>query len=191
MIKDFIAVHDRAGPKEFCQKCINAFESMPTINRADHSGFPRIQQNNEIYFFQNTEDESLLSFNGQLANDFAALISGPFEEYKKEFGILDACAKFNLNPDLKIQRTLPGQGFHNFHCESASIKDARRMVLVMMYLNDCEEGGETEFLYQHQRIKPAEGRLVFCPTYWTHAHRGNPPLKGPKYMINGWLEFIS
>ena len=58
-----------------------------------------------------------------------------------------------------------------------------------MYLNDCNEGGETEFLFQHKRIKPKAGTIVISPAAWTHTHRGNPPLSGEKYMINGWLEF--
>ena len=63
------------------------------------------------------------------------------------------------------------------------------MIVAFMYLNKCEQGGETEFLYQHRRIKPEAGRLVLAPTGWTHPHRGNPPLKGVKYMITGWLEY--
>ena len=59
----------------------------------------------------------------------------------------------------------------------------------MCYLNDVEEGGETEFLYQSRRIKPKQGTMVICPSSFTHTHRGNPPLKGDKYMINGWIEF--
>ena len=59
----------------------------------------------------------------------------------------------------------------------------------MAYLNNVEEGGETEFLYQSRRIKPKQGTIVICPASFTHTHRGNPPLKGDKYMINGWIEF--
>ena len=66
-----------------------------------------------------------------------------------------------------------------------------RLLLVMGYLNDVEEGGETEFLYQSKRVKSKKGRIVICPSGFTHTHRGNPPLKGNKYMINGWIEFDS
>ena len=62
---------------------------------------------------------------------------------------------------------------------------------MLVYLNDVEEGGETEFLYQSRRIKPKQGTMVICPASFTHTHRGNPPLKGNKYMINGWIEFDS
>ena len=59
----------------------------------------------------------------------------------------------------------------------------------MVYLNDIEDGGETEFLYQSRRIKPVTGRAVLWPAGYTHTHRGNPPLKDAKYIITGWVEF--
>ena len=58
-----------------------------------------------------------------------------------------------------------------------------------MYLNDVEEGGETEFLYQSRRVKPKRGRLAIWPAQFTHMHRGNPPLSGDKYVITGWVEY--
>jgi len=58
----------------------------------------------------------------------------------------------------------------------------------MLYLNTVSEGGETEFLYLHRRIKPLQGRLLIFPASFTHTHRGNPPLSGDKYILTSWLE---
>ena len=58
----------------------------------------------------------------------------------------------------------------------------------MIYLNTIEEGGETEFLYLKKREKPVEGKLLIFPAGFTHTHRGNPPLKGDKYILTSWLE---
>jgi hypothetical protein len=64
-----------------------------------------------------------------------------------------------------------------------------RFLTFILYLNNVEEGGETEFLYQQTRIKPVENRFVLWPTGMTHIHRGNPPLKGEKYILTGWVEW--
>lgn len=58
----------------------------------------------------------------------------------------------------------------------------------IVYLNDVEGGGETEFLYLGRRVSPVQGRLVIFPAGYTHTHRGNPPLSGEKYILTGWIE---
>ena len=105
------------------------------------------------------------------------------------FGAIQGLGRHQLNPDVKIQKTTPSEGYHVWHCEHGDIQSSTRVILVMLYLNDVEEGGETEFLYQSRRIEPKMGRLVFCPAFFTHTHRGNPPLRGSKYMMNGWLQY--
>ena len=62
----------------------------------------------------------------------------------------------------------------------------RRVLVNMMYLNDVDEGGETEFLYQSMRVQPKKGRVVIWPAGFTHTHRGNPPLAGEKYIATAW-----
>ena len=63
----------------------------------------------------------------------------------------------------------------------------KRVLVYSIYLNDIEDGGETEFLYQHVRVKPKKGRTVIWPAYFPFVHRGNPPLKEDKYIITSWL----
>lgn len=56
-------------------------------------------------------------------------------------------------------------------------------------LNTISKGGETEFLYQHQRITAQQGKLIIWPAGFTHTHRGNSPLSNDKYLLTGWIEF--
>lgn len=91
--------------------------------------------------------------------------------------------------DTKIQKTVPGQGYHVWHHEHGTTGRApRRLLAFSLYLNDVAEGGETEFLYQKIRFKPVKGQLLIWPAYFMHAHRGNPPLSGEKYILTGWVE---
>lgn len=64
-----------------------------------------------------------------------------------------------------------------------------RILLFMYYLNDVEEGGETEFYYQKQKISPKKGTLVIAPAYFTHTHRGNIPKSNDKYIVTSWVLF--
>ena len=63
----------------------------------------------------------------------------------------------------------------------------RRILAAMIYLNDVEEGGETEFLYQKLKVKPRKGTILIWPGSYTHLHRGNPPMSD-KYIATGWWQ---
>ena len=92
---------------------------------------------------------------------------------------------------FNLQKTLPKQGYHTWHCENTGKHCTRRVLVTMMYLNDDFEGGETEFLYQSLRIQPKKGRMLIWPAGFTHTHRGNPPLSGDgKYIATGWIEAV-
>ena len=93
--------------------------------------------------------------------------------------------------DLKIQKTSPGEGYHSWHFETMDLLYRNRILVVSLYLNDVEEGGETEFLYLPKRVKPVQNRLLIFPAGFTHTHRGNQPLSGDKYLLTGWVEFGS
>jgi hypothetical protein len=62
-----------------------------------------------------------------------------------------------------------------------------RKLLWMFYLNDVEEGGETEFYHQQLATKPKQGSLVIAPAGFTHTHRGNMPRSNDKYIFTSWV----
>ena len=89
----------------------------------------------------------------------------------------------------KVQKTTIGEGYHEFHCEVMGKGSRDRVLAWSLYLNDVEDGGETEFLYQSQRFKPKKGDFLVWPAGFTHTHRGNPPLSNDKYICTGWVEW--
>ena len=86
-----------------------------------------------------------------------------------------------------LQKTEPTQGYHMFHGENINWNVAGRTLAWMVYLNDVEEGGETEWLYQKRKIKPERGTVCIWPGSFTHLHRGNPPMS-EKYIATGWYQ---
>ena len=187
---DFLGVFDNMADESYCKKVIEHFERVKTINRSEHEKVSQLKKDDKMYSIINETDSALMDANQIILEGFIKALSQALHEYKKQYPILiDGTGRYDINNDVKIQRTLPGQGYHVWHCENGRKNESRRMIVASMYLNKCEQGGETEFLYQHRRIKPQAGRMVLAPTGWTHPHRGNPPLKGVKYMINGWLEY--
>lgn len=64
-----------------------------------------------------------------------------------------------------------------------------RFLNILFYLNDVEEGGETEFYFDDCTITvpPRKGRIVVFPPLWTHVHAGLRPISSDKYICNGHL----
>ena len=90
----------------------------------------------------------------------------------------------------KFQRSDTGGGFHQWHHEQGSGRESPgRFAVWMLYLNDVEEGGKTEFKHQELEFKPTAGTLVIWPAAYTHIHRANPDLVGKKYIATGWFVY--
>ena len=95
---------------------------------------------------------------------------------------------------INIQKYLQNEGgYFYYHSEiyphpNDTENDAlHRKLLWMFYLNDVEEGGETEFYHQQLATKPKQGSLVIAPAGFTHTHRGNMPVSNDKYIFTSWV----
>jgi hypothetical protein len=194
-IKDFIGVFPNAIPDEDCDKIIKFYEKLESLedpnitNRQKFEGTSPINKDTGMTFishhtgtfYEQTANTIFSSFNNNFWNCY--------DEYTKKYGILQNINSHQFYNNVKIQKTIPTGGYHQWHCEHDGRVQGSRLLLVIGYLNDVEEGGETEFLYQSRRIPAKKGTIMICPSGFTHTHRGNPPLSGDKYIINGWIEF--
>jgi len=100
---------------------------------------------------------------------------------------------YRLGP-IQAQKYQAGKGNYNYwHCEVypqlPDNEPLHRTLLFMFYLNEVTEGGQTEFYYQQKTIKPAQGRMVIAPAYFTHTHRGCTPISADKYILTSWILF--
>jgi len=78
-------------------------------------------------------------------------------------------------------------GYFHWHNDFSLDKQyGFRMLTLIWYLNDVEEGGETEFV-DGTLVKPKTGQLLIFPTSWYMAHRGRMPISNKKYIITSWL----
>lgn len=84
-------------------------------------------------------------------------------------------------------------GYHYFHSEiypqGQHNEPLHRELALLLYLNDVDDGGETEFFYQDIKVKPKAGRLAIFPAGFTHTHKGHIPQSSDKYVITAWLLF--
>ena len=209
IIKNFIGIFPNAASKEYCDKVIHRFEYLNEL-RSDgrgkiwtrqeaEDGISKLAKEDNTHFLSGTsgeehpltkEETKIMQSDASLLREFDKAIWLHYDKFTEEYRTLRDLAFHKISPAVRLQKYEPSQGYHLWHCDTGNLMTARRLIAVILYLNTVEEGGETEFLYQHERISPVQGTLVLFPAGWTHPHRGNPPLKGNKYILTSWIELV-
>ena len=194
MIDNSIYIANVMFPDELCDAGINLFDTKEKAFRK--SG--EIIDSAQGHFYKNIGDnerldesiyvdemDTLLDIgDADFVNNINVYLKEAVTEYTSYFA---AIGNMHLRSTRqKLQKTKPSGGYHLWHHEQATADSSERVLVWSIYLNDVEEGGETEFLYQSKRIKARKGKILIFPASFTHTHRGNPPLLGDKYILTGW-----
>lgn len=177
-----LLVHDFVTDGE-CVSLIDAAENaMPkrsTITCADPKG---------------CIDQSRTSYSAHLTS---CLVCAPIQERAKRFAQLDRCET------LQVVRYHPGQEFRP-HLDAFNTEHeggrrevrtgGQRAATFLVYLNEPEEGGSTDFPTLGLSVQPRKRAAL----YWRHQtadgrldsrvlHAGAPVRRGTKYAANIWL----
>ena len=188
-ITNFIGVYDGYITEAECQRAINLFNDQDkynkTINRIDSEKTSVLAKHDQQYFLKENE----LSFWWETLKSMIFNFDLALNHYLDNTGGRDAFGidQFKYT-QLKIQKTYPTEGYHVWHVEhNKGWESEKRAFVYTIYLNDVEEGGETEFLHFSKRVKPKTGRIVIWPAAFPYIHRGNPPLAAEKYILTSWM----
>tara|TARA_R100001129_G_scaffold42110_1_gene28942 strand:+ start:2467 stop:3078 length:612 start_codon:yes stop_codon:yes gene_type:complete len=191
-INNFIGVYDNYITKQQCDMAIKLYQEQDnfkkTFSRISTEDQSILQKQDQQYFAHGGNIEVWWkSLDTLLANFYTA-----WQHYLKNTGADGAYDSVGKNPfhysSVKIQKTLPTEGYHIWHIEhNRGFENESRAFVYSIFLNDVEEGGETEFLHFSKRVKPKTGRIVIWPAGFPYLHRGNPPLSGEKYLLTSWM----
>ena len=169
--EDFIGVWDNVTLDDFNKYVINLLDESTQIVPRSNAGVKDAQLD-------------IAAFNPMISDHIMCAVRACFEQYLDWYPFLK---NFHYHSTTcLLQKTKPTEGYHDWHSESNNIACINRTLVWSVYFNDLEDSGETEFLYQKQKIKPKAGRVLIFPGSFTHLHRGNPPYEA-KYIATGWL----
>ena len=173
MIHDFISVYDNILTSDECEyyiKLVEHYISNGLITKEDKA----FHKTDHLPInFNNDVNYNILS-GDNLSMEFLPKIKEYVDDYLKKFSVLGQ--EKLLIYDTKAKKIPIGGGFHSWHYENTGLQVSARKLVIHLYLNTIEEGGETEFLYINKRVKAEQGRLIIFPAAFTHTHRGNPPI---------------
>jgi len=181
----FIYEMERALPSDVCLEAIRRFEASPGQQVAGRIGQAEAQalevKRSTDLRVSGREDWS------DIDRTLSRQLVSAFNEFAREFPFFAANSFKDVGYNL--QRTLPGEYYH-WHVDGGPGLFSERQLVAIWYLNDVPgPGGETEFPLQSVAIRPAQGKLILFPPFWTHVHRGVTLEAGVKYIATTWICF--
>jgi len=169
-----------------CNNLINYFETNPNKFKG------KIGSKGEVKISEkDSTDLSIKDFQVPIIKEYLTHLYFVIKEYQKQYIYSNiGQSSWSLKP-FNIQRYLPNEGFHIWHTERQSVGSSLRHLTFMTYLNNVNDGGETEFFYQNLKIKPEKGLTLIWGTDWTFTHRGVPSKTETKYITTGHYHYDS
>ena len=143
-ISNFIGVYDNYITKEECNKAIKIFEDQSkfnnTINRIGGEKASILNKQDQQFFASSNNIDIWHSELKSLIVNFDMAL----KHYIETTGVDHAFDTHEFHyTTLKIQKTLPTEGYHVWHIEhSKGYHNEARALVFSIYLNDVEEGGE-------------------------------------------------
>lgn len=120
---------------------------------------------------------------------FRQKIDAALARYNSDVGLEIPLPNSRTTADLIMKRYRP-EGDERFQLHFDAIHHvANRYLVLLWYLNDVAEGGETRFPQLDVSVTPRAGRLIMFPPYWMYQHEGVPPRSGDKYILSTYLLF--
>jgi len=183
-LRSYVQHYDGALERGFCAQMVAAFEQAAQWQSQEGRGkLAGLEQSSWIEVnLSRLADTAFLGF-------FYAQIDKYLAEYNRA---LKLTLPIPLRPkidELRMKRYRAGSD-DNFqpHFDSIDSKCGRYLVF-LWYLNDVDEGGETEFVDLGFKVQARAGRLLVFPPYWMFQHAGLPPRSQDKYIVSTYLMF--
>ncbi|MAW92870.1 MAG: 2OG-Fe(II) oxygenase [Euryarchaeota archaeon] len=112
-----------------------------------------------------------------------------YQDYREQWPFLSKYLNQVHIGAFNLQRYHKGDHYNAVHSERMGLASSHKLFAWMTYLNDVDDGGETEFPHFGISVKPKKGTTLIWPSEWTHAHSGNTLNSGSKYIITGGMHF--
>lgn len=184
-LNHFIRTYDHDLDPKLCEQMIGSFHALERFQKRNGRGV-RAGLEGSAWTELNVSKLSDPGFQSM----FRSQIDRALARYNEDVGLQIAIPNSPAISELVMKRYQPG-GNEGFQTHFDAIHHvANRYMVLLWYLNDVAEGGETRFPQLNISVQARAGRLLMFPPYWMYQHEGVPPRSGDKYIISTYLLFI-
>jgi prolyl 4-hydroxylase len=183
-LRSYVQVFDDALPRPFCAQMIESFQQMTAHHVVRKPGW-RAGLDTSSWTELDVSalaDEAFKGYFYKKMDEYQAI-------YNQRLGLtIPVPDSAEISP-MRIKRYVAGTGEAFQPHFDAIYEAANRYLVFLWYLNDVDEGGETEFCDLDLKVPARAGRLLMFPPYWMFQHAGRPPISGDKYFLSMYLLF--
>ena len=186
---EFIKIYDNAIEPELCDEIIRIFEAnserqLDGMIGGENGGHvdTKKQRCKDVILTPEVSRTTLEKLQATIKKYYTEYVETT--SYLHNFSLIDE--------PWRIKKYNKREGFFNWHADHTPYaKD--RLLSVIFYLNDVEEGGQTLFDLDQKikDVKPVKGRLLIFPSLFCYKHKGSIPFSHDKYVIVSWLNITN
>jgi prolyl 4-hydroxylase len=183
-LRHYIRIYDDGLAAPFCRQMIESFADLARFQRRNGRGVRA-----------GLEDSAWTELNVTRLSDEAFMlilrmhIDAALERYNRDVRLAIPLPNSGVIADLVMKRYQPGTE-DRFQVHFDAIHHmANRYLVLLWYLNDVTDGGETHFPQLDFSVQARTGRLLMFPPYWLYQHEGVAPRSGDKYILSTYLLF--
>jgi prolyl 4-hydroxylase len=183
-LRHYIRTYDDGLDTAFCRRMIDSFTALPHFQIRNGRGVR-----------EGLEQSAWTELNVSKYSDpafmrlFRARVTAALERYNHDVGLGIPLPNSGIIGNLVMKRYQPG-GDERFQVHFDALNQhANRYLVLLWYLNDVEDGGETQFPQLDVSVPARAGRLLMFPPYWMYQHEGAIPRSGDKFILSTYLLF--
>ena len=150
--------------------------------------FPITKLTNDLHYSPREQEE--WTFEDSILDTaiFKAL-SSAIAIYKQAYPHLNHWVDIQ-DTGFQVQKYDKSAGYYREHTDSFPGTVNERVLAVIIYLNDVDFGGETNFPVHGVKVKPVQGRICLFPAVFTHPHESCVPITGDKWIISSFVNHV-
>lgn len=182
---EYIIEFKNSIPEILCEQIIYLFEKEEKFSGMTIRGLQKnILDSDDFIIPKKTENwDKIETF---LHKELSAKIVNYLDSINKYSSNYHGNSKF-FTENFLIRKYNKNNGKYTFHVDEHPNKN--RILTFIWYLNNIENGGETEF-HNNIKINPEQGKLLIFPSSWIYPHTSKVPISDDKYAIIGWIEKV-
>ena len=185
-MKKYIKVYDDVLPPHHCKTLIEKFEA--SFDQHVATDLDNHRHFTEININQHKDWEGMVS-------GLYATLRPYVDRYR-----IDCKIKDNQWPDrfgfeqIRFKRYLVNnRDEFKSHVDVGDYESARRFLVFFLYLTNNDEGATVvEPIGGEPVVSPCKkGSVLVFPPFWNFPHRGEMPVKTPKYIVGSYLHYVN